>query len=188
RWEARMVSDRLKDEKIDAIYASALIRARETAEIIARPHGLPVKEVPDLNEMNFGEWEGLSADEIVATFGEEGYRTWQQSPGEAVIPNGENYAEFADRIEKGIKSIVEAHQNETVLIVTHGGAIMALGCRLNGEELSCFRRYYCNNAAISIIELEGDACHFELLNACDHLQNYESQPDPIWPGGKEDRQ
>ena len=64
RQEAEMVAERLRDEKIDAVYSSNLRRARETAEIIARPHGLPVQVIEELGEMNFGDWEGMTAQEI----------------------------------------------------------------------------------------------------------------------------
>ena len=67
RSQARRLAGRLRDEHFDAIYASDLIRAVETAAIVAEPHGLEVRRDPRLREFDFGEWEGLTWDEIVAT-------------------------------------------------------------------------------------------------------------------------
>ncbi len=67
RAQARRLADRLRGERFDVIYASDLIRAVETASILAEPHGLEVRRDPRLREFDFGEWEGLRWDEIVAT-------------------------------------------------------------------------------------------------------------------------
>ena len=89
RQEAEMVAERLREEKIKAIYSSNLGRARETAEIIARPHGLPVQVIDELGEINFGDWEGLTAQEIKDKFGEQAYRTWLEDPVNADISGGD---------------------------------------------------------------------------------------------------
>ncbi|MGI6551394.1 MAG: histidine phosphatase family protein [Syntrophomonadales bacterium] len=170
RQEAQMVAERLRDEDITAIYSSDLVRARETAEIIARPHGLPVKVIPEFGEINFGDWEGLTAQEIREKFGEEVYRTWLEDPINADISGGDRITDFAERVVKGFNQVIEAHPDDTVVLATHGGALMALGCHLHGEDLNCFRKYYHHNAAISVVEVEGDVCRFVHLNYQEHLQ------------------
>lgn len=169
RREAEMAACWLENEHIDAVYSSHLSRARETAEIIARPHKLPVQEFKDLGEINFGDWEGLTAAEIKEAFGVEAYRVWEQDPEKAIISGGERMVEFAARVNRGIDSLIEAHPDQTVAAVTHGGLLMVLGCRIAGESLSCFRKYYHNNAAISIVEVEGDTLQFKVLNSQEHL-------------------
>ncbi len=72
-------------------------------------------------------------------------------------------------MNQGIDKLVRAHPDQTVVAVTHGGLLMVLGCRIAGESLSCFRKYYHNNAAISIVEAEGDAFSFKELNSREHL-------------------
>jgi broad specificity phosphatase PhoE len=67
RTQARRLSARLRGERFDVIYASDLIRAVETASIVAEPHGLAVRQDARLREFDFGAWEGLTWDEIVAT-------------------------------------------------------------------------------------------------------------------------
>lgn len=170
RKEAKRVAERLKNEKIDAFYASSLTRAIETASIIAEPHGLPVNIIPDLQEMDFGEWEGLTAEEIKKNYGEESYKTWLVDPEAINIPGGEKIKDFALRVKRGLEQVLKAHAQDTVVVVTHGGALMVMGCFLQGQELSCFRRYYHHNAALSVVEIEGDMIHFELINDREHLQ------------------
>lgn len=172
RAEARALAERLRGEKIDAAYASHLSRALETARIIAQPHGLEVTVEPGLAEMDFGEWEGLTSAEIIERFGEEAFKTWFHDPEQAVIPGGENFSEFADRIENAMNGIVARHRdNETLLIVTHGAALMVYGCRLGREELRCYRRYVHRNAALSIVEFAGKTIRFEVINDFRHLEN-----------------
>ena len=64
RAQARALADRLDSEPFAAVYSSDLARARETAEIVAAAHGLPVHLDPRLREADVGEWSGLTADEI----------------------------------------------------------------------------------------------------------------------------
>ncbi|NLV16895.1 MAG: histidine phosphatase family protein [Syntrophomonadaceae bacterium] len=169
RREAGKVADKLRREDIKAIYSSNLIRARETAEIIAESHNLQVIVIPEIGEIDFGEWEGLNEKEIRERFGEETYRVWLEDPERAVISGGDSITDFSRRVVGGFNKVVEGHTGEAIVMVTHGGALMALGCYLHGEDLSCFRRYYHNNAAISVVELEGDVFRFKHLNVRDHL-------------------
>lgn len=170
RQEVQMVAERLRNEDIKAVYSSYLIRARETAEIIASPHGLPVKVIREFGEINFGDWEGLTAQEIKDKFGEDAYRLWMEDPVMADISGGDRIAEFAERVVQGFNQVSQAHQEDTVVVATHGGALMVLGCHLQGEDLSCYRKYYHQNAAISVVELEGDVFQFKHLNCQEHLQ------------------
>lgn len=170
RQEVQMVAERLRNEDIKAVYSSYLIRARETAEIIASPHGLPVKVIPEFGEINFGDWEGLTAQEIKDKFGEDAYRIWMEDPVKADISGGDRIAEFAERVVQGFNRVSQAHPDDTVVVATHGGALMVLGCHLQGEDLSCYRKYYHQNAAISVVELEGDVFRFKHLNCQAHLE------------------
>lgn len=169
RQEAEMVAE-IAGRKIKAIYSSNLGRARETAEIIARPHGLPVQVIDELGEINFGDWEGLTAQEIKDKFGEQAYRTWLEDPVNADISGGDRITDFAERVIRGFDRIIHAHRDDTVVVATHGGALMVLGCHLHGDDLSCFRKYYHHNAAISVVELEGDVFQIKQLNSREHLR------------------
>jgi broad specificity phosphatase PhoE len=106
RRQARKLADELADEELEAIYASDLARARETAEIAGERLGLPVVLDPDLREKDWGTWEGLT--------------TVERDRVEFV---GESTEEHRERILRALRRIAERHPTGRVLVVTHGGSI-----------------------------------------------------------------
>jgi broad specificity phosphatase PhoE len=114
RRQARELAQRLADVPFDAVYASDLARARETAEIVARPHGVPVVVDPDLREMHYGSWSGLTRSEIAERF-----------PG-VDRHDGETRHEHLDRVLGAADRIARRHPGERILIVSHGGSMRAL--------------------------------------------------------------
>jgi broad specificity phosphatase PhoE len=114
RAQARELAQRLADVPFDAVYASDLARARETAEIVAAPHGVPVLIEPDLREMHYGTWSGLTRTEIEERF-----------PGQA-RHDGETREEHLERVLRAAGRIAARHPGERVLIVSHGGSLRAL--------------------------------------------------------------
>jgi broad specificity phosphatase PhoE len=106
RDQARALADALAGEQVDAIYASDLRRASETAEIVGERLGLPVTQEPDLREIDVGSWSGLTREEV------EG-REW----------DGETSEEQALRVHAALRRIGELHPAGRVLVVTHGGSM-----------------------------------------------------------------
>jgi probable phosphoglycerate mutase len=119
RRQARALADRLADdERIDAVYASDLARARETAEIVGDRLGLPVGLDPDLREKNWGNWEGLRADER-----------------DAVVYDGETSEAHRERMLRAVERIVGRHPGGRVVVVTHGGSLRRLQAAVSGVAL-----------------------------------------------------
>ena len=105
------------------LYVSPLTRCRETAEIIFRGRVYIVED--DLREIDFGEFEGKNYEELNGT---EEYQQWIDSNGELPFPGGESQKGFVGRIRKAFLSIREEalkKNRETIVIVAHGGVIMA---------------------------------------------------------------
>ncbi|MBN1630146.1 MAG: histidine phosphatase family protein [Thermoleophilia bacterium] len=110
--------------------ASPLLRAQETAAAVVCPHGLAFETDPDLREIDFGAWEGLTAEEIEARF--PGALDMWSSPGEAaVFPGGENSADFDRRVARVCGRIVEQGA-DAALVFAHGGVVRAVVCALLG--------------------------------------------------------
>ena len=101
-------------EPIAAVYSSDLVRAHETARIVATRLGLDVVAVPGLRERRFGSWEGLQDIEVEHRF-----------PGAHGPPDGETRDEMLRRVLASLEAIAAAHNGETVLVVCHGGPIRA---------------------------------------------------------------
>uniref|UniRef100_A0A7C2J0R4 Alpha-ribazole phosphatase n=1 Tax=Ammonifex degensii TaxID=42838 RepID=A0A7C2J0R4_9THEO len=172
--QAEALARRLKDERFAAFYASDLVRALETARIIARPHGGTVIPVPALKEINFGAWEGLTRDEIKARFPEVSQQWWTV-PYETRLPGGETLREVADRAVAALLEIAARHEGEQVLVVSHGGTIRAAIGSLLRMDLNQYWRLRQDNTALNIVEIfeEGKAI-LMLFNDCSHLKELDS--------------
>ena len=116
RAQANELAERLAGERFDAVYASDLARARETAQIAVARTGLLVTELVELREKHFGSWEGLTDDSVLARFPEAHSGPWGDS---------ETTDEMSVRVVEALKSIAAAHADGNVLVVTHGGPIRA---------------------------------------------------------------
>lgn len=166
-WQAQCLAKRLKTEPIAAIYSSALRRAHQTAEIIAEQHQIGVVALSELNELNFGEWEGLTAKEI-----EDNYpgifKKWMMGNPDTQIPGGELRALLQQRIEKAINQLLAQHSNQTIAIVTHGGPIKVILSKILGGNPDLFWKIRSDNASLNIIEFHEDGSIICLLNDTCH--------------------
>ena len=104
----------------DAVYASPRVRARETAHAVAGARDVLVDE--GLRELDFGELEGRSYDEIAAS-DPELYRAWMERPTTVRFPGGESFADLKARALESLERIRASH--ETAVVVTHGGVLRA---------------------------------------------------------------
>src|SRR5713226_4025766 len=111
------------DGDITAIYASDSVRAYETAQIIGARLGKLV--VPDvrLREIDMGEWQGLTSDEVRA-WDAERYAEVMSDPVNIARPGGESSLQVAIRAISALDEIAERHRDQHVLAVTHGGTIV----------------------------------------------------------------
>lgn len=126
REQARRLANRLAEEPLSAVYASDLVRASETARIIAAPHHLKVRIDADLRELDFGEWEGLTHEEAVARDGER-VAAWWEDPLSTAPPGGESLSAVLARTRNFLARIQAEHgDEETLAVVSHVGPIKAL--------------------------------------------------------------
>ena len=122
RRELRFLCEKCTRYPVRAVYSSDLRRARQTADAIARNFGLDVDVRSELREINFGQWEGLSWNQIARRFPKLAALWIERFPRQA-IPGGEPISQFKKRIAAGIREIVGANQGQCALIVTHAGVI-----------------------------------------------------------------
>jgi broad specificity phosphatase PhoE len=115
RRQAKELAERLSEAGADAIYASDLARAKETAEIVGERLGLPVVIDPDLREKNWGNWEGLTGDERVH-----------------VEYVGESTEDHRERVLRAVRRIAERHPDQRVVVVTHGGSLRRVQAAVEG--------------------------------------------------------
>lgn len=134
RRQAALLGERLKDEKIEAVWSSDLIRAVETADIINESLQVPREIRKDIREISFGDMEGLS-DEVIADHFEVFLRERSRMEKDLPYPGGECAGDVVVRAVPVMKEIME-RDYETVAVVTHGGVIRSLVAYYLGMDLA----------------------------------------------------
>jgi probable phosphoglycerate mutase len=136
REQARELAEALADRGIDVVYSSDLVRARETASIVADRLALPVEVDAGLREVDVGDWAGKLLTEIEEA-DPEAYQRWQQ--GRKAWNGGESYEEMGERVVAAVLRLAERHPGRTILIVTHGGSIRACRAAAAGLDYAASR-------------------------------------------------
>ncbi len=125
RRQAGELGDALAEVELDAVYASPLARALDTAAAVAAPHGLEPRPVAALRELDFGELEGLSFEEIRSSRPAL-YRAWMETPAAVRFPGGESLADLRARALPAAAEIYGRHEGGTVAVVAHGGPLRVI--------------------------------------------------------------
>lgn len=154
RLQALKLSERLKGEKIDAVYASDLQRAMETAGIIAAPHGLEVFPAREMRELSFGIWEGRTFDEINEKWPGEMDR-WRKDPYNERPKGGETLSELCGRTSLFLKTAANKHPGKNILIASHAGPIRALLSVILNLHYDLFWKFKISNASLTVVEYDG---------------------------------
>lgn len=150
--QAGKLHERLAGEKIDAVYTSTLSRARTTAEIVIAGRNLEITECPELQEISYGEIEGLTYAEIQQQFPKLASQIHHFDP-EMEFPGGESFLGFIKRVESFKERLTKHGEKETVLIVAHGGPLRTLILSLLGIDQSVWWQLRLDNASLSIIDI-----------------------------------
>lgn len=125
---ARLAAYLKAAEQVEAVYCSDLLRARETALIVARPFQIEPVSDRRLREFHFGKWEGLTFNQVYAGYRYE-FEQWFNNPEDFRVPEGESFSDLARRSLQAIEDVSRKHAG-TTLIVTHGGVIKVMLCQL----------------------------------------------------------
>lgn len=141
---AEEVGEYLKGKiTFDYLYASDMIRAQQTARLVA-PY-LPITTVPALREVNLGEWEGRGYDDVREQF-REIYEARGVKFAEVAPPGGETFGELQRRTVPAFEEILSTRRSGAILIVAHGAAIWSIMARCFGLDLNdmfFFSQDYC---------------------------------------------
>ena len=175
-WQAKRLARRLEEEKVNAVYCSDLKRARHTAEIIFGDRGKDIVVSPNLREINFGIWEGMTFEEIKLKEGAK-FTSWMENPDEkTIIPQGESLAILNERVMTEVNRILQEHKNEekdkTIAIICHGGAIRIILCNVLNLELKNLWFIKQNSTALNIIDYYDNRGFISLLNDTSHLEDW----------------
>ena len=167
--QAERLRDRIATERIDAVYSSDLRRASVTAETITSRHQLELIICPELREINFGKFEGLTFAEIGQRYPEM-VKLWTDWNLQIKFPGGESVEELDVRVSKFLKRLKKHTPEQTILIVAHSASLRLLICHLLGIELEHWRQLRLELASLSILDTYPQRAILSLLNDTSHLR------------------
>ena len=170
--QASQLAKRLSTESIDSIYSSDLSRAATTAKAIIdlQPNVLQLNHDPRWRELSFGDWEGLSYEEVRAKWMGES-SSWYDNPARLSPPNGETLLQLAARVNSALQDLRIQHKDQTVLVVTHAGAIQTLLCSVLGMDLQRYWQFRVLQTSLTILDVYEDSATINLFNDVSHLQD-----------------
>jgi len=171
--QAQALAKRLAGEKLTAIYASDLQRARDTAAPIADRHGQVAHPEPCLREIGFGIWEGLTWAQI-GQRDPDTWAQWEANPMSAMPAGGESLSSITDRLHRLLSRLATRPDDETILLVAHGGSLRVLICLALGLPPRWAWSLRMDNGALSELYLWADSSSeyraaLSLLNDRYHL-------------------
>ena len=170
REQARRLGVRLAGVGFAAVYRSPLGRTAETAALVA-PR-LAAQVLPDLAEIDYGQWEGLSPAQARA-LDPAHYDAWVSDPSALAPPGGETAEEVAERALAALETIRERHDGSPapVLAISHKATLRIIGAALTGGPVSKYRlRWAQDECALDLVELRaGKEPFLRLWNDTSHL-------------------
>lgn len=171
RLQAARLAARLCFWEPEKMFTSPLLRARETAGIVwERLQGSeppPLSVLPELAEIDFGDWEGLTIPEIESRHGML-FSQWREDPSQVVPPGGESFPQVLERVGRALDRILQGPE-ERILVVGHGGIMRAILVRLLGVPASLVWRMRMDNCCLLGIDFWKDRAMLAFVNDFLHL-------------------
>lgn len=182
--QAQRLGRRFADEaragvRLDAIWASDLTRAQQTAQPVAQALALPVQLAPGLRERHYGAFQGHDSSEIAERFPDE-YAHWQTRDPGFTPPEGESQRTFYHRVLHALEPLIAAHRDGRIAVVTHGGVLDCIYRFANDLPLDAPRNWPLLNTSVNVVDFQrdgdvmqarivewGDVAHLEAVSADD---------------------
>ncbi len=162
--QLQAVAERLRFTRLAEIYSSDLSRSVAGARQIARYHDVPVRSLPELREIYFGAWEGMSLADVRRQFPEELLKRKTDLLHYSPPGQGESMGVFANRVNRCLDEILGRHPGHEIAMVAHGGVNRVILCRALGVDLSVMFRIHQNFGCLNVIDFADDAPLVRMLN------------------------
>jgi broad specificity phosphatase PhoE len=166
--QVALLARALSKEKVERIYSSPLRRAVETANAIAKQHGLDVVTDDALKEVDAGELDGITIEEVVRRYGNF-WEEWAKGAGTLRMPGGETMGELQQRSWSAITRVVTDHPEGKVIIVSHTLTILSILTTALGMPLEDFRRLRLSLASVNTLDFKGRVTSLVSFNDTCHL-------------------
>jgi alpha-ribazole phosphatase len=162
--QSEHLGDKLRLTNIKAIYSSDLKRSVISARIIARHHDVPLHVMPELREIYFGDWEGLSLSEIRQRFPEELDKRKADLLNYRIPGNGESIGDLSERIIACFRKILDQQAGSDFLLVGHGAVNRIILCDALGLDLARLFSIQQDYGCLNIIDYLPDSTLVRLIN------------------------
>ena len=161
----------LKDEKIDLIYSSDLIRAHDTAIPHSEIHNIPIVDSVLLREIHLGDWESRLVEELKRDYYEEYTVGWKENFGTFAFPNGESVLGASKRFHSAVLDIAKQNVGKNILITAHAAVIRGFWCLINGIQPQDMKKAFPfpDNASYSVAEFDGEKISPLRYSCSEHL-------------------
>lgn len=166
--QAQLMAVHVPFTHIDAVYASDLVRAVDTAKILAAKFNLPVTTMPGLRETNFGDWEGRIISELLEESPDE-FGNFFIKPDKVKPPDGETFLECQARVMNALDEIIADHDGQCIIVVCHGAAIRLMLCAALEIRIRKMWAISQFNTALNVLVFENGLFSVELMNDTAHL-------------------
>ena len=166
----------LDNYKTDVVISSPLKRCAEIANEWSKQNNIPLTEKNDFMEINFGDWDGLTPDEIKITHEEELNNFWN-NPVQNTPPNGETLLDFQTRVIRGWDSLIKDNKNKNILLVTHGGVIRMIIAHVLSIPLEKLLSIESPLASMSRIRISFDDQKNQYSSLVSHASNQVNEHD-----------
>ncbi len=168
--QAEATRDFLLSRRIDHCYCSPMLRAVQTATIVAAPHGVSPQPMEALTECDVGRWEGFDW-QTIRYLDAECYQKFMSDPGEYGYPGGESFRQVYERVAPVLDELLRVHEGQAIVVVGHHVVNRTYLAGLLGLSPGQARQVTLDNCGISVVEREGDTTTVSTLNAAFHLYN-----------------
>jgi broad specificity phosphatase PhoE len=177
RAQASRLGERLRDDRVVAVYCSPLRRTRDTAAALATPHGLEPIEDAGLREIDHGHWEGLTRSQVETRFHDE-YVRWEEDPFTFAPQGGECGLDVMARALPVIRRIVETHRGQNVVVVSHKATIRLVISSLLGFDARGYRdRLDQAPACLNVLDFKDPVrARLMLFNDVSHYGDHPGRP------------
>ena len=176
RRQATLLGERLRSVEFSAVYCSDLPRAAETAGIIGAGRNLAITPDSDLREFSYGEWEGLTLEEVETRYpGALAERIEAGGNLGFTAPGGESAIDALQRVRRfSTRASASLDARENVLVVAHGGSLRALVVCLLDLADTDFWKFRVDNTAVAVVSDHDGSRVLESWNDTSHLANADS--------------
>lgn len=163
KLQANKLTEFLKNEKIDKIYTTPFSRTKETVKNLAKIKNIQIEESDLLNEINFGNFEGLSFKKIEKDYPKE-FEKMIKEGFEYKYPSGESLIDTFHRVKNQIDIILEQNKNKSILICSHGGTIRNIISYLLCNDYKYHWNFRVDNGSITEIEVNNNFAVINKIN------------------------